>query len=71
METITLFIPNMKSPHCQMVVSQAIKAAGGTVRAMSPQKVELDLNSSLTKETVVEAITKAGYKVSSLQVNRN
>lgn len=67
METITLFIPNMKSPHCQIVVSQAIQAAGGTVRAMSPQKAEIDLNTNLPKE----AITKSGYKVSSLEVHGN
>jgi len=62
METIHLTIPNMKSPHCQMTVSKAVKAIGGTVKSISPTQVEIELN-NLSKAVVVEAINKAGYKV--------
>lgn len=63
MVTIQLTIPNMKSPHCQMTVTNAVQAIGGTVKSVSPTKAEIELNDMLTRQAVVEAITKAGYKV--------
>ena len=63
METINLTIPNMKSPHCQMTVTNAVKALGGNVKSVSPTKVEIELGTGLTKDAVIQAIQKAGYNV--------
>lgn len=63
METINLTIPNMKSPHCQMTVTNTVKGIGGNVKSVSPTKAEIELPNGLTKEAVVSAIQKAGYNV--------
>jgi len=63
METINLTIPNMKSPHCQMTVTNAVKALGGNVKSVSPSKAEIELGTGLTKDAVIQAIQKAGYNV--------
>ena len=63
METINLTIPNMESPHCQMAVANTVKAVGGTLKSVSPAKAEIELANGLTKETVIQAIQKAGYNV--------
>lgn len=63
METINLTIPNMKSPHCQMTVSNTVKAMGANVKSVSPAKAEIELTNGLTKEAVILAIQKAGYNV--------
>jgi len=63
METINLTIPNMKSPHCQMTVTSAVKAIGGEVKAISPTKAEIELSNGLTRDAVVQVIQKAGYNV--------
>lgn len=63
METIILNISNMKSPHCQMTVTNTVKAIGGNVKTIAPTKAEIELANGLTKETVVSAIQKAGYNV--------
>lgn len=63
METINLNIPNMKSPHCQMTVTNTVKAIGGNVKTIAPTKAEIELANGLTKEAVVSAIQKAGYNV--------
>ena len=63
METINLTIPNMKSPHCQMTVTNTVKAVGGNVKSVAPTKAEIELGNGLTKETVIHAIQKAGYNV--------
>ena len=63
METIKLTIPNMKSSHCQMTVTNAVKAIGGNVKSVAPTKAEIELSDGLTKEAVVSAIQKAGYNV--------
>jgi copper chaperone len=63
METINLTIPNMKSHHCQMTVSNAVKSIGANVRSIAPTRVEIEV-SGLTKQAVIEAIKKAGYVVS-------
>lgn len=41
METINLTIPNMKSSHCQMAVTNAVKAVGGNVKSVAPTKQKL------------------------------
>ena len=64
METINLTIPNMKSPHCQMTVTNAVKAIGGNVRSIASTKAEIELTSNLSKDAVITAIKKAGYNVS-------
>ena len=63
METITLTIPNMKSTHCQMTVTNTVIAVGGSVKSLSPTKAEIELTNGLTKDAVIQAIQKAGYNV--------
>ncbi|HEY0744419.1 MAG TPA: heavy-metal-associated domain-containing protein [Chryseosolibacter sp.] len=63
METINLTIPNMKSPHCQMTVTNAVKAIGGSVRSVAPTRAEIELNNELTRDAVIHAIQRAGYNV--------
>lgn len=63
METINLTITNMKSPHCQITVTNTVKAIGGNVKAIAPTKAEIELTNGLTREAVVSAIQKAGYNV--------
>lgn len=63
METINLTIPNMKSTHCQMTVTNTVKAAGGNVKSIAPTKAEIELQNGLTKDAVIQAIQKAGYNV--------
>lgn len=63
METINLTIPNMKSPHCQMTVTNAISATGGKVKSISPIKAEIQFGSEITKAQVIQAIQTAGYQV--------
>jgi copper chaperone CopZ len=63
METINLTIPNMKSPHCQMTVTNTVKAIGGNVKSISATKAEVELNNGLTKDAVIQAIQKAGYNI--------
>jgi copper chaperone len=63
METINLTIPNMKSPHCMMVVSGTLKnVAGATLKKVVPGEAEIEL-SGATRNLVIEAIEKAGYTV--------
>ena len=63
METINLTIPNMKSQHCQMTVTNTVNAIGGKVKSIAPTKAEIELQDGLTKDEVIEAIQKAGYNV--------
>lgn len=64
METINLTIPNMKSSHCQMTVTNdAVKAVGGNVKSVAATKAEVELGAGLTKDAVIQAIQKAGYNV--------
>ena len=65
METIKLTIPDMKSPHCQLTVTQTVKGLGATVKSIAPTQVEIELTTGISRETVVAAIEKAGYKVKS------
>lgn len=63
METINLTIPNMKSPHCQMTVTNTVSALGGKIKSIAPTKAEIELTGAITREKVVHAIEKAGYQV--------
>lgn len=63
METITLSIPNMKSSHCQLTVANTVKSLGGSIKNVEPMKAEIELSDGLTRNIVIEAIEKAGYKV--------
>ena len=63
METIKLTIPNMKSPHCQMTVTNTVKNLGASVKSIAPTQAEIELNNGLTAEAVISAIEKAGYPV--------
>jgi copper chaperone CopZ len=63
METINLTIPNMKSSHCQMTVTGAVKAIGANVKSVAPTKAEIELAAGVTKDAVIQAIQKAGYNV--------
>lgn len=63
METLQLNIPNMKSPHCMMVVSGTLKnVEGASLKKVAPGIAEIEL-SGATKASVVEAIEKGGYRV--------
>ena len=63
METIKLTIPNMKSPHCMMVVSGALKnVSGASLKKVVPGEAEIELLGA-TKDLIVDAIEKAGYPV--------
>ncbi len=63
METIQLTIPNMKSQHCMMTVTAAVKALGGaSVKKVSSGEAEIEL-SGAAKDSVIAAIEKAGYTV--------
>ena len=63
METIKLTIPNMKSPHCQMTVSNTIQNLGASVKSVAPTQAEIELNNGITAQAVISAIEKAGYPV--------
>jgi len=63
METISLTIPNMKSPHCQMTVTEVVKNIGANVKGIAPAHAEIELTEGVSKEAVIGAIQKAGYKV--------
>ena len=64
METVKLTIPGMKSQHCMMVVSGALKGLeGAQLKKVSPGTAEIEL-SGATKEAVVAVIERAGYPVS-------
>lgn len=65
MKTLNLTIPNMKSPHCQMTVTNTVKALGGSVKSISPTKAEIELKEGLTREAVIHAIQDAGYQIAS------
>lgn len=57
----------MKSSHCQMTVTNTVKALGGTVKNMEPTNATIELSGGLTRDALVQAIEKAGYKVSNAQ----
>jgi copper chaperone CopZ len=63
METINLTIPNMKSPHCQMTVTNAISAIGGKVKSISPIKAEIQFGSEITKAQVIQAFKQRDIRL--------
>jgi copper chaperone len=63
METIRLNIPNMKSAHCQLTVTNTVKNIGATVKTIVPAQAEIELTNGLSREAVVQVIERAGYKV--------
>ena len=65
METIKLTIPNMKSPHCQMTVTQTVKGLGASIKSMGPTQAEIELTNGVSRDAVVKAIESAGYQVQS------
>ena len=65
METIKLTIPNMKSPHCQMTVTQTVTGLGALVKSMAPTQAEIELTNDISRDEVMRAIEKAGYRVQS------
>ncbi len=46
-----------------MTVTHAVEAIGGAVKSVSPTRAEIELNNTLSRQAVVEAITRAGYNV--------
>ena len=46
-----------------MTVTNTIKAIGGNIKSISPTRAEIDLNDSLSRDAVIQAIQKAGYNV--------
>ncbi|HCR54701.1 MAG TPA: hypothetical protein DIW27_09810 [Cytophagales bacterium] len=63
METIKLTIPNMKSSHCQMTVTNVVKLVGGNIKSIGPAEVEIELINGSMKKEIINAIEKAGYVV--------
>jgi copper chaperone CopZ len=63
METVNLKIPNMKSMHCQLTVTNTLKNMGASLKRIEPAHAEIELKNGLTREAVIKAIEKAGYKV--------
>ena len=53
----------MKSSHCQMTVTQVVKSLGADVTSVAPAHIEINLSEGTTKESIISAIQKAGYKV--------
>ena len=64
MKTINLAISNMKSSHCQMTVTNTVRAIGAKISSIAPARAEIELPDGISKETVIQAIQKAGYNVS-------
>jgi copper chaperone CopZ len=53
----------MKSAHCQMTVTNTVKAMGGNVKSIAPTQAEIELRNGLTQDAIIQAIEKAGYNV--------
>jgi copper chaperone CopZ len=64
METVRLNIPGMRSAHCQMTVTSTLENIGATLKSIAPSEAEIELTNGLTKSAVIQAIEKAGYRVS-------
>ena len=63
MDAVSLSIPNMKSPHCQMTVVRLVQNAGARIKQVSPGAAEIELAEGVTKNAVIEAIQRGGYTV--------
>lgn len=64
METIDLSIPTMKSAHCQFAVQNAVTRSGAKVKNIYPTRLIVELSDGIDRNVVVDAIERAGYKVS-------
>lgn len=53
----------MKSSHCQLTVTSTLKNLGASLKSIAPTQAEIELKNGLTREAVIQAIEKAGYKV--------
>ncbi len=63
MKTIRLHIPDMNSAHCQLTVSNVVTSPEGKIKSVQPAQLAFDLNDNILPETVLAAITKAGYHI--------
>ncbi|MBI5633676.1 MAG: heavy-metal-associated domain-containing protein [Nitrospirae bacterium] len=68
MTEVTIQIDGMSCMHCAMRVKKAIEALPGILRLnVEVGKAELQFDESQTSRQAIEAaVTKAGYKISSL-----
>lgn len=66
MKTVTLDIPSMKSPHCQMAVKYTVEKLPGTHSINTEAgKAEIAYDAQqISLNTLVMAIEQAGYRVS-------
>ena len=63
METIDLTIPTMKSAHCELAVSNAVRNTGAKIKNIYPSRLIVELADGINRSAVINAIEKAGYKV--------
>lgn len=63
METIDLLIPTMKSAHCELAVSTAVKTTAAKIKSIYPSRLIVELTDGINRSVVINAIEKAGYKV--------
>ena len=66
METIKLTITNMSSSHLPEDGNQYRTKPGRKVKSIAPMQAEIELSDSLSREEVISAIEKAGYKAAKL-----
>ncbi len=72
MKNIELSIPSMQSAHCQARVNGAIKDIDGMkVEKLEAGKLSVSVESDEVKETLVETIEKAGYKVANDDIEKD
>ena len=55
----------MKSPHCQMTVTNVVKKLGAQIKSIAPTNAEIEFPDTVSHENLVTAIEQAGYKVQS------
>ena len=63
METLKVTIPHMQSAHCQMTVTNTVESLGAIIKSIAPTRAEIELRNGLTKDAVITAIERSGYKV--------
>lgn len=72
MKNLELSIPSMQSAHCQAIVSSAIEPIEGIkVEKLEAGKLSVSVESDEVKETLVETIEKAGYKVANDDIEKD
>lgn len=66
MKDITINIPDMQSPHCQLRVRAAVSTLEGVqIQNLKAGEITVSLSSDSQKDEVVKAVNKAGYTSSS------